>query len=119
MSVNKPLTLSKYSRISAIILGMGLGNAQLSEAQAFTANEVLNKMKPTERGAYLAGIIDGMAQVRWVRDKPDNTGSRCIREWYYSDTGASTKRLSAWFGRHLDKPSGALVYVLVKKECGA
>ena len=41
-------------------------------AHAFTANEVLNKMKPEERQAYLAGIVDGLAQARWIKDKPKN-----------------------------------------------
>jgi len=88
------------------------------QAYAFNAGEVLNKMESKERGAYLAGLVDGMAQSRWVRDKPDASGTQCIIDWFYKGGDAVQSRIEQWFRHHLEKPSNALLYVLVRKECG-
>ncbi|MDJ0826418.1 MAG: hypothetical protein QNJ16_13010 [Rhodobacter sp.] len=78
----------------------------------------MNKMNPDERRGYLAGIVTGMAQARWIADRPDNTGSACINDWYFRGDGTAQAKVDAWFERQLDKPAGALMFVLIKKECG-
>ena len=75
-------------------------------------------MGAKERGVYLAGLVDGMAQARWVRDKPNQSGVRCLNDWFYKGGDKVQSRIEQWFKRHSEKPSNALLYVLVKKECG-
>ena len=89
-------------------------------AIAQTADEVLNEMEPVRRTGYIAGMIEGLAIARWMKDKPDKTGMKCIYDWYYNgDTKKNFNRITQWFERHPDKPPGALLYVLIKKDCGA
>lgn len=95
-----------------------INGIQTDEAAALTANDVLNKMNSDQRTSYIAGVVDGFAQSRWVKDKPDQSGMKCINGWFYNGQAEKWTRINAWFNRHLDKPANALLYVLIKKECG-
>ena len=100
------------------ILGAMLGLAQAQPAYALTADDVLNKMDAKEQHAFLAGLVEGLGYARFLRDKPDSTGSQCIYDWYFKDRETNKPKIAAWFERHLDKPASTLLYVLIKKECG-
>ncbi len=119
MSNNIWLILSKYQQLSVIILIMLIAGANISNASELNAGAVMNKMNADERFGYLSGVIEGLAYSRWLRDKPDSTGMSCIYNWYYKGGKKNTGRLDTWLNRHPDKPVGALMYVLIKKECGA
>lgn len=110
------LKLSKYQYIFAILLGVTFSNT--SSAFAFTADEVVNSMSERERSVYLAGIVDGLAQARWIADRPDQTGMSCIYNWYYQGGDTTQATIRQWFSRHLDKEANGLLYVLVERECG-
>lgn len=116
MSVNKVLKLRNYKYIFAILLTMGMTNTD--KVYAFTADEVVNKMTERERSTYLAGIVDGFTQARWVKDKPDQSGMKCIFNWYYKGGNSTQANIEKWFSRHLTKEANGLLYVLVKRECG-
>jgi len=119
MRNRKSLILSKYLHIFTIIMAM-TGITTLNQATAQSASDVLTKMKPEETTSYLAGVVEGLAAARWIKDKPDNIGMKCIYDWYYrGETEARFNRVRAWLERHPDKPVGTLMYVLIKKECGA
>lgn len=90
-----------------------------SQANALTADDVLNKMDKKEQFSYLAGVVGGFAYSRFLRDKPDESGMKCIYDWYYADESKAWSRIETWFNRHPEKPVEPLLYVLVKKECGA
>lgn len=91
----------------------------VQQAKALTAGDVMNKMTIDQRLGYMDGIIEGLAFARWLKDKPSKVGMKCIYDWYYSDAEKIHGRITTWFNRHTDKPAGALMYVLTKKECGA
>ena len=110
------LRLYKEFTYKLAIIGM-LGGSPA--ALALTADDVLNKMNVDQRSGYFSGVIAGLAQSRWIVDKPDDTGMQCIFDWYYSNSLEKHKKIHEWFELNLDKPAGALLYVLVKKECGA
>lgn len=119
MSKQKDFKLTKYSPLFAIIIAAMVMNTT-NYAVAQSADDVLNKMEPGETTSYLAGVVEGLAFARWLKDRPDQTGSKCIYDWYYeTDTETRFNRVRAWLKRHPDKGVGALMYVLIKKECGA
>ena len=89
-----------------------------SEANAVDAKNVLQDMDSRERYHFVSGVVTGLAQARWIADQPDAVGTRCINDWFFRSEAANWPLILAWLGRHPDKPAGALIYVLVKKECG-
>lgn len=88
------------------------------QAMALTANEVLTNMESGERFSYVSGIVDGLAYARWLAERPNEEGMQCIYGWYYSNDDSVRARILTWLERHPDKPVDALMYVLIKKECG-
>ena len=114
----KKLTLSKSSSLFGMLLGIMFNGLLPEKAAALTANDVLNKMSSAEQTAYISGVVEGLAQARWIKDKPDQSGMTCIYNWYYKGEKDVDRRLNVWFEKHPDKPANALLYVLIKKECG-
>lgn len=78
----------------------------------------MNKMGPEQRIGYINGVIEGLAFSRWLRDKPDTRGMKCIYDWYYRAPDKNWEKIAAWLNRHPDKPVGGLLHVLIKGECG-
>lgn len=99
-----------------MILASGLITS--SAANALTADDVMNKMTKDQQNGYFAGVIEGLAQARWIADKPDATGMTCIHDWFYGGGSDKWALIEDWYNRNLDKPAAALMYVLVKRECG-
>lgn len=87
-------------------------------ANALTVAEVEKNMSVKERHVYLIGVVEGLAEARWRKDSPDQTGMDCIFDWYLSEPKVRAKELDAWFKRYPDKPVETLLYLLIKKECG-
>ncbi len=79
------------------------------ELLTFTSREI---------SLYMAGLTDAMAHSRWQRDRPDETGMKCIYNWYDRDSDRNVRRMMSWLKRHPDKPVDVLMYVLIKKDCG-
>lgn len=75
-------------------------------------------METKQRYGYVSGIIEGLAFSRLLRPAPDKAGSRCIYDWYYGDEDGKWDLITAFFRKHPDKPVAALLYVMIKKECG-
>jgi hypothetical protein len=101
-----------------MLVGAPVIAANDARAQGLDADAVLNKMSAPEQTAYLAGVIEGLAYARFLRDSPSITGMQCIYDWFYDENIETGRRINAWLERHLDKPVGPLIYVLVKQECG-
>lgn len=90
----------------------------MSPAHAINGDDVINKMTVDQRHSYLVGLIDGLAYSRFLRDRPNEDSSKCVYDWYYEGGKDVKLKIRNWFNRHPDKPATALMYVLVKKECG-
>ena len=87
-------------------------------ADALTADDVLNKMSADQRISYIDGVVEGLATSRWIADKPDATGMQCIYEWYYQKpTDAVWNKVVQWLERHPEQQVGVLMHVLIGKEC--
>ena len=108
----------KHTGLKALAITATLSLFAAKNAEAFTADEVLNQMDEDQRRTYLSGLVDGLAQARWAADNSDQTGWACITDWYYNDLQTAWDSIDQWFERHLDKPAASLLYVLIDRECG-
>ncbi len=94
------------------------GFSGVESAKAQNAGDIMNKMNDDQRTGYLAGVVEGLAYSRWLRDNPSNVGMKCIYDWFYNGGIDLQRSIDSWFDRHPDKPAGPLLFVLIKKECG-
>ncbi|MCV6576166.1 MAG: hypothetical protein OIF58_10575 [Cohaesibacter sp.] len=67
----------------------------------------------------MAGVIEGLAYSRFLKDRPNEKGMSCIYDWFYESKDKKWAKMEQWFNRHPDKQVGVLLHVLIKKECGA
>jgi hypothetical protein len=88
-----------------------------ANATDFTAGVVMEKMNEAERFQYLAGVIEGLAYSRYMKDGKKADGMKCIYQWFYKQGTAS--KIEAAFKRFHDYLPGAVVAAMVEKECGA
>ena len=88
------------------------------DAAALTADDVLNRMNADQRFGYISGVVEGLAFSRWLEDQPDSAGMNCIYDWYYQGDAERSNQIDGWLNRHLDRPVGALMHVLIRQECG-
>lgn len=99
---------------------MLFGAESAARGTELNAGFVLNKMNVDQQVSYVAGVVEGLAYSRYLRDKPDQSGMQCIYDWYGKNTGkVQISKMDAWFAKHPDKPVGVLLYVLIKQDCGA
>lgn len=93
-----------------------------SSATDFTAGAVMNRMKSEERLPYIAGVIEGLAYARYMRDGKKTQGMMCIYDWFYKgkDGKSSDDNITliyAAFGKYPDYPPGVIVETLAEKAC--
>ena len=103
-------------RVAAV--GAVLALIAANDAGAQSAGDILEKTSPQHRIGYVNGVIEGLAFARYLRDRPDTTGMKCIYNWHLKGEGSNWNRIVAWLERHPEQRVGALIYVLVKQECG-
>ena len=105
-----------YSR--SALVGVGLALIAADDAGAQTAGDILEKTSPEHQVGYINGVVEGLAYARFLRDHPDETGMRCIYDWYLKGDGRNQKRIIAWLERHSEQRVGVLMHVLIRQECG-
>ena len=95
------------------------GSSGIAHAGSLNAEYVMKEMDAKQQVSYISGVIEGLAYSRFLRDRPNDSGMNCIYNWHSNGGTGRWKKMEAWFARHPDKPVGVLLYVLIKKECGA
>ena len=89
-------------------------------AQSLNAGAVMNDMNSDQRVGYVSGVIEGLAYSRFIRDNPNETGMKCIYDWYYKDNAELWEStLFPIFEKYKDRPVGVILYVLTEKACAA
>jgi hypothetical protein len=96
---------------------MSLAVANDVTAQALTAGVVMEKMEGSDRYTYVAGIIEGLAHARFVKDNKDTQGRACIYTWFYDDK-ATLPKIYAAFEKYPGTLPGAVVGALAATKCG-
>ena len=90
------------------------GNAH---AEVMTAGVVMEKMPANERFAFWSGIIEGLAQARYVKDNKDPAGRACIYAWFYDEPNSRDKIREASL-KYPDALTGQIIGTLVAAKCG-
>lgn len=106
----------KYLRNIAICAPLSLA-AQPVAANDFDAAKVMNDMTAQERSAYIAGVIEGLAQARYMKDGKQKAGMDCIYGWYYGDK-TTIRLIYDAFDKYPTYPPGTIIDVMVKQKCG-
>ena len=88
-----------------------------ASATDFTAGIVMEKMDEKQRYAYLAGVVEGLAYARYVKDGKQTGGMKCVYNWFYEGDRTVEKIYSA-FRRFDDYLPGAVMAAMLEKECG-
>ncbi|MBI1290184.1 hypothetical protein GC173_02925 [bacterium] len=110
--------------IAAAVICGGLALPMPANAQApTTARMVVEEMPVRERTSYIAGVVDGLAYARFRKDtltkgEKDESGMKCILEWFRADSLAKLQRIEATFKKYGDEYPPILLTLMVKKECG-
>lgn len=88
-----------------------------ASATEFTAGTVLKEMPARERFAYIAGIVEGLAYVRYQQDGQKPKGMKCIYDWFY-ENDAIMGDIEQMFREFADYPPGAVIAVMTEDRCG-
>jgi hypothetical protein len=79
-------------------------------ALAITGADVLDKMKPDEQAAHIAGAVDMAAQQ-------DEARRACIVGWYYAKDHDAQKLVVQALEEYRDKQAVSILKALIKKQC--
>ncbi|RDJ21069.1 hypothetical protein DWF00_07565 [Bosea caraganae] len=74
-------------------------------------------MEGRDRYTYVAGIVEGLAHARFVKDAKDTQGRACIYTWFYNDK-ATIQKIYEAFERYPGTLPGAIVGALAATKCG-
>ncbi len=74
-------------------------------------------MEASERFPFIAGIIEGLAYARYVRDGNQTDGMTCIYDWFY-ETENALDTIYVAFGAYPDYPPAAIVAGVLTQKCG-
>ena len=120
MRIKNLLILSKFKQSISIITLCMFAACSAAPAKALTAEDVMKKMTKEQRSNFLLGVIEGLAFSRYIKDKPSTKGMKCIHDWQYGpNSRKNTLRMYDAFDKLPSKPAVPLMYLLIKKECGA
>ena len=87
-------------------------------AQTMTAGVIMEKMEAGDRYTYVAGIVEGLAHARFIKDNKDTKGRACIYAWFYDDK-ATIEKIYEGFQKYPGVLPGAVVGALAAMKCGA
>lgn len=113
-----PSKLSKSKVICSIIGSMMMFSSFVPSAHALTAGDVFSKLGKKQQYSYVAGVVEGLGYARFLRDKPNETGSTCIYNWFYKGGGERWDEIKKWFEKHNEKSAPTVLNAMVRKSCG-
>jgi len=104
--------------ISAIVTALMFGFASGDRAHALTGDDILTKLDTDAQYQYITGVLEGLGYARFLKDKPDQTGIKCIQTWFNDNPTERWDIVKQWLEQHKEKPVGVIVYAMVSKDCG-
>lgn len=104
-------------RVTALAAALPIAlSAEPAAAQVMTAGVIMEKMNADQRSGFLAGVVEGLAHDRMVKDG-ETAGSKCIYDWFYEKEG-TLHTIHQAFEYFRDEMPGAVIAAMVEKECG-
>lgn len=110
-------TTVKRAGAACVALVAGALATQADDLPSFTAGTVMEKMSAEERTTFWAGIIEGLAHARYVKDNKDPAGRACIYAWFYDDKQNQEKIREASL-KYPNALTGQIIGALVATKCG-
>lgn len=105
------------SAVPAGLLAGALLGGQAARAEDMTAGSILVNFDSEERLAYLAGVVEGMAYARYVKDGNATAGMGCVYDWFYETPDTTLRDIYATFERFPDHLPGAVMAAMIAKAC--
>ena len=102
---------------ASIVAAVSTNCLAQTKGEQFDAEKVMNKMTSAERTTYLAGVVEGLAFARYLKDGKQKAGMECIYDWFYEDK-TTIRAIHTAFDRFPTYPPGAIIDVMVKRKCG-
>jgi hypothetical protein len=101
-----------------MVTALMFGFASSEQAHALTGGEVLNKLDTDQQVQHLSGVLAGLGYARFLRDRPDEDGYKCIEGWLGRKTTERWDIMKQWLEQHKEKPVAVILYTAVSKDCG-
>lgn len=77
----------------------------------------MKDMNAGEKLSYVAGVVEGLAMARYMKDGKKPEGMNCIYGWFYDDK-QTVDNIYAAFEKYPTYTPGTIIDVLVKQKCG-
>lgn len=107
---SKPVLASVLACIPALSIGA-------ANAEDMTAGVIAEKMDGGDRYLFTAGIVEGLAHARYIKDQRDPAGRSCIWRWFYEDK-TTMDTINEGYRRYPQLLAGQVVGALAAQECG-
>lgn len=113
------MTRARKVKISVILAGSLVFSMQIEafSEQQIDADKIMTELKAGERYSFVAGVVEGLAIARYMKDGKKSEGMNCIYDWFYDDK-ETIKTIYAAFGKYGTYPPGSVIDVLAKQKCG-
>jgi hypothetical protein len=113
--------MQRLAKANAFVLTLTAGVSGLSNAYAedMTAGVVMEKMEPADRFTFMVGVIEGLANARYVQDGKDPKGRACIYNWFHADAKKAMGKLEEAMRRYPDAMPGQIAASLTGRACPA
>lgn len=113
-AVGRGLVVYRVRRyLAAVSFLLGAGPAAATD---FTAGVVAEKMSPADRYTFTAGVAEGLAYSRYLKDGKTTEGMACIYKWFYAE--GTTAKIDEAFRKFPDYMPAPVMMALSNKECG-
>ena len=101
-----------------MLLGIMINGLQVEEAKALTGGEILTKYGTEAQIQHIGGVLSGLSYARFLKDRPNEDGYKCIEGWLSQDTTARWQTTQQWLEHHKEKPVAVIIHAMVSKDCG-
>ena len=106
----KPVLASVLACIPALSI-------EAARAEDMTAGVIVEKMDGGDRYLFTAGIVEGLAHARYIKDGRDTAGRSCIYRWFYEDK-TTMDTINEGYRRYPQLLAGQVVGTLASQKCG-
>ena len=111
--------MKKYSKpvLASVLACVPALSISAANAEDMTAGVIVEKMGGGDRYLFTAGIVEGLAHARYIKDGRDTAGRSCIYRWFYDDK-TTMDAIDEGYRRYPQLLAGQVVGALAAQKCG-